>query len=61
MADTVNIPSTSRDIIKTELRDNQDAASVNRVLADPEVTLEEMKSLSPAEKAKFRAAITAQK
>lgn len=61
MTNPINLPSAHRDAIKSELINNHDAAPVNRVLADPDITLEEMKTLTPDEKAKFRAAIAAQK
>lgn len=61
MALSVNVDSAKREAIKNELINNQDAAPITVVLADPDVTLEEMQALSPEEKAKFRSAIQAQK
>jgi hypothetical protein len=55
------VESAQREAIKNELINNHDAAPVGRILSDPEVTLDDMKGLSADEKAKLRAAITAQK
>lgn len=42
MTKSVNIPESARDRLKVNLSQKQDAAHVNRVLATPEVTLEDM-------------------
>lgn len=58
---SIKVESAQREAIKTELINNHDAAPVGRVISSPEVSVDDMKGLSPDEKAKFRAAITAQK
>jgi hypothetical protein len=57
----VTLESQQRDVLKSHLRDNLDASHVNRVLADPDVTLEEMRTLSSDEKMKLRQAIQAKR
>ena len=61
MTKSVNILESARDRLKVNLSQKQDAAHVNRVLATPEVTLEDMEWLSSEEKVQFLAALEAEK